>query len=76
MMYVTQTGVASPTSAGRQGIPRAGGETSLLMVSGTDAQHAICVTDDEEAVAARLRAVLGLPPGAETLSWERRHRRP
>lgn len=40
------------------------------MVSGTDAQHAICVTDDEEAAAARLRAVLGLPPCTETLSWE------
>lgn len=40
------------------------------MVSGTDLQHAICVTDDEDGVAARLRAVLGLPPGAETLSWD------
>ena len=42
----------------------------LLMLSGTDVHHAICVTDDEETVAARLRAVLGLPAGAETLSWD------
>ena len=33
-------------------------------------QHAICVTDDEDGVAAALRAVLGLPPGAATLAWE------
>ena len=31
---------------------------------------AICVTDDEEGVAAALRGVLGLPPGAPSLSWE------
>jgi hypothetical protein len=40
------------------------------MVSGTDIHHAICVTENEEAVAARLRAVLGLPAGAGTLSWD------
>ena len=40
------------------------------MLSGTDVHHAICVTDDEETVAARLRAVLGLPARAETLSWD------
>src|SRR5687768_14533876 len=40
------------------------------MLSGTDLQHAVCVTDDEDGVAVRLRAVLGLPPDAETLSWE------
>ena len=40
------------------------------MLSGTDLHHAICVTDDEDTVAARLRAVLGLPAGAETLSWD------
>jgi hypothetical protein len=44
------------------------------MVPSTDRaiQHAICVTDDEDGVAAGLRAVLGLPPGAGTLSlsWE------
>jgi hypothetical protein len=33
-------------------------------------QHAICVTDDEDGVAAALRTVLGLPPGAGTLAWE------
>jgi len=35
-------------------------------------QHAICVTDDEDAVAAALRAVLALPTeaGAGALSWE------
>ena len=32
--------------------------------------HALCVTDDEEAVAAALAGVLGLPPGAADLSWE------
>ena len=40
------------------------------MLSGTDIHHAICVTDDEETVAARLRAVLGHPAGAGTLSWD------
>jgi hypothetical protein len=33
-------------------------------------QHAICVTDDEEAVAARLRAILGLPAAAGVLAWQ------
>ena len=32
--------------------------------------QAICVTDDEDAVVARLQTVLGLPPGAGALSWE------
>jgi hypothetical protein len=36
----------------------------------TDIQHAICVTDDEDGVAARLRSVLGLSAGAGTLAWE------
>jgi hypothetical protein len=33
-------------------------------------QHASCITDDEDGVAAALRAVLGLRPGAASLSWE------
>jgi hypothetical protein len=40
------------------------------MAARTDIQHAICVTDDEDGVVARLRAVLGLPSGGETLAWE------
>jgi hypothetical protein len=32
-------------------------------------QHASCFTDDEDGVAAALRAVLGLRAGAESLSW-------
>jgi hypothetical protein len=40
------------------------------MATRTGIQHAICVTDDEDGVAARLRAVLGLPAGAGTLAWE------
>lgn len=42
------------------------------MVPRTDRtmQHAICVTDDQDGVAAALRAVLGLPPGAGALTWE------
>ncbi|HET9773233.1 MAG TPA: hypothetical protein VFS16_20245 [Acidimicrobiia bacterium] len=40
------------------------------MATRTDVHHAICVTDDEGGVAARLRAVLGLPSGAGTLAWE------
>jgi hypothetical protein len=40
------------------------------MATRTDAQHAICVTDDEDGVAARLRTVLGLPAGAGTLAWD------
>jgi hypothetical protein len=40
------------------------------MATRTDIQHAICVTDDERGVAARLRAVLGLPAGADALAWE------
>ena len=40
------------------------------MPSGT-LQHALCVTDDADAVAARLRAVLGLPGNAAgPLAWE------
>jgi len=33
-------------------------------------QHAICVTDDEDGVTAALRGVLGLGPGAGSLTWE------
>jgi catechol 2,3-dioxygenase-like lactoylglutathione lyase family enzyme len=40
------------------------------MATRTGIQHAICVTDDEDGVTARLRAVLGLPAGAGTLAWE------
>jgi hypothetical protein len=40
------------------------------MATRTDIHHAICVTDDEDGVAARLRAVLGLSPGIGALSWE------
>jgi hypothetical protein len=40
------------------------------MATRTDIQHAICVTDDEDGVADRLRAVLGLPPVARALAWE------
>ena len=40
------------------------------MATRTDIQHAICVTDDEDGVADRLRPVLGLPLGARTLAWE------
>jgi hypothetical protein len=32
-------------------------------------QHAVCFTDDAAAVTPALRGVLGLPPGAEELSW-------
>src|SRR6476646_327872 len=40
------------------------------MLPGT-IQRALCVTDDEPTVTARLRAVLGLPGGAPgPLSWE------
>ena len=40
------------------------------MLPGT-IQHALCVTDDTEAVTVRLRAVLGQPGDASgTLSWE------
>jgi hypothetical protein len=42
------------------------------MAPGTNCgiHQAICVTDDEASVAAGLRAVLGLPSGAEAFSWE------
>jgi hypothetical protein len=40
------------------------------MATRTDIQHAICVTDDEDGVADRLGAVLGLPSGAQILAWE------
>ena len=40
------------------------------MATRTDIQHAICVTDDEDGVADRLRAVLGLPFAAQSLAWE------
>lgn len=45
------------------------------MVQGTDRvfHQALCVTDDESGVAAALRAVLGLPPGAPELAWEPGH---
>ena len=42
------------------------------MVQGTEDRlfhHALCVTDDERGVAARLRAVLGLPATAADLTW-------
>lgn len=44
----------------------------MVPITDSALQHAICVTDDEEAVAAALRAVLGLPTeaGAGALSWE------
>ena len=44
----------------------------MVPITDSAMQHAICVTDDEDAVAAALRAVLGLPPevGAGALSWE------
>ena len=34
------------------------------------AQHAICVTDDEDAVTTALAAILGLPPGTRELAWD------
>jgi hypothetical protein len=40
------------------------------MATRTDIQHAICVTDDEDGVADRLGAVLGLPFGTQILAWE------
>ncbi len=41
------------------------------MVPGTDLgfHSALCVTDDEDGVAAALRDVLGLPLGAPELTW-------
>lgn len=42
------------------------------MVQGTEDRlfhHALCVTDDESAVGAALRAVLGLPATATDLTW-------
>lgn len=40
------------------------------MAARTDIQHAICVTDDEDGVAARLGAVLGLSPATGAFAWE------
>src|SRR5688500_2237275 len=40
------------------------------MATRTDIQHAICVTDDEDGVAARLKAVLGLAPATGAFAWE------
>ena len=41
------------------------------MVQGTDRafHHALCVTDDQPAVAAALAMVLGVPPGSSDYSW-------